>query len=370
MEADIFDHVQERDWKELTHTFKGHTLLLYGAGGFGLEMLHHLRREGISVSAFLDQRAAELPSAENIPVYTAEQAPFNREHSIVLFCIVMDKEARRVVIERLTELGYGHVIEAQSLRCLLVQPDDRLEETISQYYRRNSDRIKQAEALFSDERSIAIYRSNVQAHASGDYSHQTQWESPMMQQYFPEDVPLTKGYQRFLDCGGYTGDTIAEVIRHEGEIEACAVFEPDATNFARMVGRLDALRGKIRKRWLFPCAVTDDAGIRPFSAGTGSGSLSEQGACVVQTVSLDQAVPDFHPTYIKMDIEGAEPAALRGARQIIAQNRPDLAVCVYHAVNHIWDIPLLLNSWNLDYRFFLRSYNAYTMETVLYATAD
>ena len=136
----------------------------------------------------------------------------------------MDKEARRAVIERLTGLGYVHVIEAQSLRCLLVQPDDRLDETISQYYRRNSDRIRQAETLFSDERSVTIYRNNVQAHASGDYSHHGQWESPMMQQYFPEDVRLTKGYKRFLDCGGYTGDTIAEVIRHEGEIEALRYF--------------------------------------------------------------------------------------------------------------------------------------------------
>lgn len=366
----IFTSITERHFEQAVRSLSGKTTLLYGAGGFGLEMLYHLRREEISVSAFLDQRAAELSSVENIPVYTAEQAPFDRERSIVLFCIVMDKEARRAVIEHLTGLGYVHVIEAQSLRCLLVQPDDRLDETISQYYRRISDRIRQAETLFSDERSIAIYHNSVQAHASGDYSHHAQWESPMMQQYFPEDVRLTKGYKRFLDCGGYTGDTIAEVIRHEGEIEACAVFEPDARNFARMVERLNCLRGRIGKRWIFPCAVADDVGIRSFSVGTGSGTLSEQGTCVVQTVSLDQTVPDFHPTYIKMDIEGAEPAALCGARQIIAQDRPDLAVCVYHAVNHIWDIPLLLNSWNLGYRFFLRSYNAYTMETVLYATAD
>lgn len=366
----IFTSITERHFEQAVRSLSGKTTLLYGAGGFGLEMLHHLRREEISVSAFLDQRAAELSSVENIPVYTAEQAPFDRERSIVLFCIVMDKEARRAVIEHLTGLGYVHVIEAQSLRCLLVQPDDRLDETISQYYRRISDRIRRAETLFSDERSIAVYRNSVQAHASGDYSHHAQWESPMMQQYFPEDVRLTKGYKRFLDCGGYTGDTIAEVIRHEGEIEACAVFEPDARNFARMVEQLNCLRGRIGKRWIFPCAVADDVGIRSFSVGTGSGTLSEQGTCVVQTVSLDQTVPDFHPTYIKMDIEGAEPAALCGARQIIAQDRPDLAVCVYHAVNHIWDIPLLLNSWNLGYRFFLRSYNAYTMETVLYATAD
>lgn len=182
-------------------------------------------------------------------------------------------------------------------------------------------------------------------------------------------MPLAKGCRRFLDCGGYTGDTVAEVIRREGEIEACAVFEPDGKNYSRMVERLNALKGKIGQRWLYPCAVAGEVALRFFSNGTGSGALAGSGNHMVQAVTLDQTVPDFHPTYIKMDIEGAELAALNGARRIITQDRPDLAICVYHAVNHIWDIPLLLNSWALDYRFFLRSYNAYTMETVLYAAA-
>ena len=364
----ILSLVSERSFQKAVRTLAGKTILLYGAGGFGLEMLHYLCRENISVSAVLDRRAGELKELDGVPIFTAERAPFDKQNCIVLLCIVMDKDERGALLNHLQELGYAQVIEAQSLRCLMVQPDDHAGETVSEYYQRRADKICRAGNLFSDKWSVGVYDSVVRAHATGDYSSCIRWESPMKQQYFPADVPLAKGYRRFLDCGGYTGDTIAQILNHEGTIEACAVFEPDSGNYAHMTRRLHSLRDKIGQRWLFPCAVSSDTGLHAFAGGTGSGALSDQGSGVVQTVSLDQAVADFHPTCIKMDIEGAEPAAILGAKQIITQDRPDLAVCVYHAVNHIWDIPLLLDSWNLNYRFFLRSYNAYTMETVLYAT--
>jgi hypothetical protein len=69
-----------------------------------------------------------------------------------------------------------------------------------------------------------------------------------------------------------------------------------------------------------------------------------------------------------MDIEGAEPEALKGAEGIIRSSRPDLAICVYHAPNHLWEIAQYLNGLELGYRFYLRNYTTFSAETVLYAT--
>ena len=69
-----------------------------------------------------------------------------------------------------------------------------------------------------------------------------------------------------------------------------------------------------------------------------------------------------------MDIEGAEYEALIGAKSIISRSKPNLAICVYHAVNHIWDIPILLKKLNPEYKLFLKSGNIFGMNTVLYAT--
>jgi hypothetical protein len=96
--------------------------------------------------------------------------------------------------------------------------------------------------------------------------------------------------------------------------------------------------------------------------------LRGEGGEKVLAVALDDVLTGFSPTFIKMDIEGAEISALRGGEKTIRRCLPDLAVCVYHRINHIWDIPLLLDDWRLGYKMYLRSYNPYTMETVLYAT--
>ena len=72
-------------------------------------------------------------------------------------------------------------------------------------------------------------------------------------------------------------------------------------------------------------------------------------------------------TFIKMDIEGAELEALRGAESIIRKQRPKLAICVYHKPEDIWTIPMYILSLQNDYRLFLRHYSFGDTETVLYA---
>jgi FkbM family methyltransferase len=73
--------------------------------------------------------------------------------------------------------------------------------------------------------------------------------------------------------------------------------------------------------------------------------------------------------FIKMDIEGAELAALRGAEQTVRRFKPKLAITVYHSLNDFWEIPMYLESLNLGYRFSLRHFTIHSEETVLYAKA-
>ena len=71
--------------------------------------------------------------------------------------------------------------------------------------------------------------------------------------------------------------------------------------------------------------------------------------------------------YIKMDIEGAEINALKGAEKTIKKYHPKLAICVYHEYLHLFQIFDYINSLYEGYRFYLCHHSSYFPETVLYA---
>jgi len=87
----------------------------------------------------------------------------------------------------------------------------------------------------------------------------------------------------------------------------------------------------------------------------------------IKTVKLDDILNGEEVTFIKMDIEGAELNALKGAEQTILKYRPRLAISVYHKPEDIWEIPTYILSLHKDYKLYLRHYTLSSSETVLYA---
>lgn len=91
------------------------------------------------------------------------------------------------------------------------------------------------------------------------------------------------------------------------------------------------------------------------------------GSSSVPVVALDDALCGVAVSVLKLDIEGAEPDALEGARDLIARRRPCLAVCLYHHAAHVWELPQMIDSWGLGYQFALRAHAANGFDWVLYA---
>lgn len=73
--------------------------------------------------------------------------------------------------------------------------------------------------------------------------------------------------------------------------------------------------------------------------------------------------------FIKMDIEGSELPALRGAEAALRRFRPKLAISVYHRWSDYFEIPDFIASLDLGYRFFLQNYTVGEGETILYCIA-
>jgi FkbM family methyltransferase len=170
----------------------------------------------------------------------------------------------------------------------------------------------------------------------------------------------------FVDCGAYTGDTIASFIRQCPRFERIIAFEPDPSNYAELekyVGTLE-VRDRIA---VHPRAVAARCEVLRFSdRGDMTSRIATEGTEVMAT-SLDAALSEVCPTFIKLDVEGAEVAVLDGARETLRRTRPVLAIALEHNSHDLWRLPLKVASLVDNYAFHFRHHSEQGFDLVCYA---
>ncbi|MGW8346832.1 FkbM family methyltransferase, partial [Xanthomonas axonopodis pv. khayae] len=85
----------------------------------------------------------------------------------------------------------------------------------------------------------------------------------------------------------------------------------------------------------------------------------------VDVFPIDDVIDDA-PTFIKMDIEGSELSALKGAQGAISQCKPKMAISAYHRATDLLDLSDFALSLNPDYRIGLRHHTPDRWDTCLY----
>lgn len=170
----------------------------------------------------------------------------------------------------------------------------------------------------------------------------------------------------YVDAGALDGGTAKYFLNHfQGGF--AYVFEPSPEQFE--ITR-EALRGYSNAE-CFPFGLYDKNGTVNFTPTTdddpGRAKIMEDGDISIEVRRLDDILGNRPVTFIKMDIEDSELAALRGAERIIRQQRPKLAICVYHKPEDMWEIPNFILNCHPDYKLYLRHYTMIEYETVLYA---
>jgi FkbM family methyltransferase len=186
--------------------------------------------------------------------------------------------------------------------------------------------------------------------------------------YFPHNLVRLRGDEVLMDCGAFDGDSIRLFLERTGQrYRRIVALEPDPHN--REALTRFSCESSIHDLAILPFAVSDHSGTVSFDAnGSVRSSLSsDHGGISIECRRIDDLTDVEAPTFIKMDIEGAELAALDGARQTIREARPILAVCAYHKCEHMWEIPLLMHDILPEYQINLRRYAEECWETVYYA---
>jgi FkbM family methyltransferase len=188
--------------------------------------------------------------------------------------------------------------------------------------------------------------------------------NPDAEQYFDSDILALSDHERFVDGGGYDGETTRSFIHYvKGMYDQIYYFEPDPVLMDKSRTLL-ADRKNIEYHTLGLYSYSGEIGFN--QTGNTAGFISEGGNLKIRVCALDQQISD-KITFIKMDVEGAEHDALLGAQNHIVRDKPALAVCAYHISQDLWRLQKLIRAWVPDYRFYLRHYSQTGLETVLFA---
>lgn len=203
------------------------------------------------------------------------------------------------------------------------------------------------------------------------------WPFYLSQYYFDRDgvrIRPEKG-DHVVDAGACFGETALAFGASVGQTGAVYLFELLEAHLAICKQNMK-LNERVSRFKLFNQGLSDV--VREASGKSEAGEVFDLGFELKEDdtrfaiTTLDHLVERGEVErvdYIKMDIEGSELRALKGAEETLRRFKPKLAISLYHDVRDFYEIPLYLNSLGLGYRFYLDHYTIHVGETVLYASA-
>ena len=346
-------------------------IVLFGAGNLGRRTLSLLRAHGRDVAAFIDNNGDRQGSLiDGVPVLSpADGSARFANEGLALVTIWRAEGGHDFLITRadLRRRGW-HQVESfiplfwgygsDALPYITVDlPSNVLGA---------SDKVMAAAQLWSDERSLREYVGGVRWRLTADFGALSPAEPD---QYFADGIVRVGPDEVFVDCGAFTGDTLLDVAKRVGSWRSYYAFEPDPASFAALQATVMSLPARLADRVrLHRAATAERRGTATFDAtGLASASRSGGGQYQVDCVAIDEVLTDSLPTFVKMDIEGAEAAALAGSRRVISSGRPLLALAAYHKQADLWELPQLVQDMVSGYRMYLRPHAGEAFDTVLYA---
>ena len=222
------------------------------------------------------------------------------------------------------------------------------------HFLRLKDRIEQLSDNLADETSRVLLYDLVNFRLTGKlkYIRRTQSLADSLKELFPCAEIKTS-----LDGGAYKGDTLCVMINSFPQLTHVYCVEPDPVSFRKLKDRSDGYKDV--KITLHNAVLSDEKGSVDFpsTSGRGSGINSKSRRASFATImkdTVDSILDGSSVDYIKLDVEGDEAEALRGARDTIRSFRPYLSVSVYHRTDDFLLIPDLIRTIYPGYRLYFR----------------
>lgn len=356
---------RENPFKKLLkhkEVFAERPLALYGSGALCHTILSVCRDLGINVTAICDTYKTGTYEDSGLDIISPIKLKKEYPDTSIIICSWRFADE---IEKNLCVLGYqqSQIFRLEEEVTSLIYPSDFASNYLSGY--------KWAYNFFKDEISKKIILDRIKMYMLGSSLSRTTTASS----YFEPGVITLCNEEVFVDGGAFTGDTAEEFIKKTKENDIGGYrriysFEPDEIAYRKAVGTLSDYHDvEVIAKGLW----SSDTELRFYSDGGNAGSTFSVGVNTVSVpvTSIDSffaGKPDGElPTFIKLDIEGAEREALIGAKSVIAKKHPKLAICVYHKPEDIYQLPKLINNIDPTYKLTLQQCEDGVYDTVMYA---
>lgn len=350
-------------------------LMLYGAGNLGRMAKNYFDRINIDVVAVIDRGAENYQDDsfwEGVPVLHPDEISIEQKQQVLL-AICIANICYSTVESELSKNGWHDIAHFYD---------------ISEAYR---DRHPLSNGWFCAQLSrndcVEIDRVIQCWHDDLSRAHHLQfivWRH-LRQDWLFSDAPMTidnrylipevksvlNKHEHFVDMGAHFGDAAwALLTAVDFKFSSLSVFEPDNINRANLQNRFVKLVESDKKKiHVDHRALGEKAAIQAFFDGAGYASqLSNLGNETVNVIPFDSL--GMQVSFIKLHLEGAELAALQGARHTLIEQRPIVVTTSYHNQLGLAKMAIWIMDTLRDYRFFYRLHSGCGTGAVIYAIPE
>lgn len=338
-------------WNYLKQTKK--PIVLYGMGNGADKIIKVLENRGIEIKGvFASDGFVRSKTFHGFKLISYSEAKEQFGDMIVLLCF---GSALPDVIDNIKRISKEQELYAPDVPVC----DGALFDI--DYYNNNKNALADVCERLEDELSKKTFLNTINYKLSGDLNYLFDCETAFDEPY-NTFFKLTNN-ETFLDLGAYRGDTVRDFLNRVEAYNKIIAVEPDFKTYNKLLAELNGVENLTTVN----ACVSDTVGERLFSADGSRGSKVSGKGKLINSVTVDNLVGENGCTYIKMDIEGEELSAIKGAENTIKAYKPKMLISCYHKSEDLLEISKAVLSIRNDYKVYMRHFPSVpAWDTVFY----
>lgn len=336
-------------------------------GSLGSFVRMSLEKQNIDFKGYLAHTKFIQDSIfQNKPVYALESHNIANPQDV---SVIIGIEYFSFAKEELQKYGFKHFYFFDACS------ENFCEQFDLEYIKKHDTEFTKAYNIFSEQRSKETFIGYLKAKIFCNFNDLFPYRDPSI---YYNDLFFTHSKSNgkdevMIDCGAFDGDSTLDFIKECKEYKMVYAFEPDLQNFQKLLQNTKNHRVKAINKGVY--SRDDILKFHESKDDSAGSAFCNNGEIQIPVTTIDSIVfndkfnggGEIPITFIKMDIEGSELEALKGAKETIKQFKPKLAICVYHKKEDLLEIPQYILSLNPGYKLFLRNAASIPTDVVLYA---